>query len=219
MSEEKESGNLIVNEKVEKSNLEQWYTDSGETDPELLERRRLVAICWNQKNMSVAATAKELGVHPNTIYRDRKWLLDRWQAAVQADVVEIVAKEVAKLDQQEADLWEAWESSKEAIVRTEEEQLYNDEGKKVGGKKVKKVTTGRLPDPKYMDMIIHCQERRAKLLGLDKAVEFKGASFSMAIFIENAYTSALKQREGGMKDITPPIDIEKPEPLDEEEVE
>ena len=55
MSEEKESGNLIVNEKVEKSNLEQWYTDSGETDPELLERRRLVAICWNQKNMSVAA--------------------------------------------------------------------------------------------------------------------------------------------------------------------
>jgi len=197
---------LIASNKSKHGKLEAWWhPEKGKVKPEILDRRRKVAICWNQLGMSVSETAKNLGFGASTIAMDRKWLLGCWQKGTQADVVEIVSRELAKLETQEAELWSAWERSKEDVVTTNTETHRNAEGAQVGGTTIRTTRVGRLPESKFMDLIIKCQERRSKLLGLDKAVTFEGASFSFAMFVEEAYESAVDQQSKRLiKDVTPP---------------
>lgn len=196
---------LVVAQREEKSNLSRWYyAEKGKVKPEILERRRQVAILWNQMGYTVQRSAEELGFSNSTVLNDRRWLLDCWQKTVQADVVEIVAREMNKLEAQEAELWAAWEKSKEDVIQTTTEQHFDAKGQKVGGETKKIVTYGRLPEVKFMDGILKCQERRSKLLGLDKAVTFQGAAFSFAMFVEEAYESATQQLT---KDVTPPKEL------------
>lgn len=199
---------LVADKKRQQGSLEEWwYAEKGRLKPEILDRRRKVAICWNQLGMNCCETAKNLGVSATTISKDRSWLLACWQKGTQADIVEVVSRELAKLETQEAELWGAWERSKEDVVTTSTENHRNAEGAQVGGTTIRTTRVGRLPESKFMDLILKCQERRSKLLGLDKAVTFEGASFSFAMFVEEAYESAVQQQKRMIKDVTPPKEL------------
>jgi len=200
---------MVSAEQEKKSNLaEWWHPETGRVKPEILDRRRKVAICWNRLGMSCAQTATNLGCSANTVSKDRHWLLQCWQKAVEADIVEIVSRELHKLEEQEAELWTAWEASKRDIESTVTEHHTDADGQRVGGDHIKRTVTGRLPDPKFMDLILKCQERRAKLLGLDKAVTFEGAVFSFSTFVSGAYEAAVALDDRRrMKDVTPPTEL------------
>ena len=176
-------------QKKKKSELASWvYPEAKTVDPDVLERRRRVAICWNQLGLSVQKTAEHLGFSPPTISKDRQWLLKMWSTIVSADIVEIVSREISKLEVQEAELWAAWETSKEDEVKTTTERKTNASGDLLATFN-KTERTNRIPEVKFMDGILRCQERRSRLLGLDKAVTFDGATFSFSTFVEKAYTT------------------------------
>ena len=199
---------MVSAEQAQKSKLaEWWHPEKGRVNPEVLDRRRKVAICWNQLGMSCAQTAKNLGCSAGTVSKDRRWLLECWQRAVQADIVEIVSRELHKLETQEAELWSAWEMSKRDTESSVTDSYTNEQGAKSGGDHIKRTVTGRLPESKYMDLILRCQERRAKLLGLDKAVTFEGAAFSFSMFVSEAYESAVELERKRIKDVTPPTEL------------
>lgn len=193
-----------------KSALASWvYPEAKKIDPDILERRRRVAICWNQLGLSVQKTAEHLGFSAPTISKDRQWLLKMWTTIVSADIVEIVSREISKLEVQESELWAAWETSKEDEVKTTTERKTNASGDLLATFN-KTERTNRIPEVKFMDGILRCQERRSKLLGLDKAVTFEGATFSFSTFVEKAYTTNQafhakepKELEPDVIDVTP----------------
>jgi len=200
--------NLIIsNKKKKKSNLSSWvYPEAKSIDPDILERRRRVAICWNQLGLTVQKTAEHLGFSAATISKDRQWLLKMWSTLVNADIVEIVSREVHKLETQEAELWAAWESSKEDEVQTTTERKANAQGNLLGTV-TKTMRTNRVPEVKFMEGILRCQERRSRLLGLDKAVTFDGATFNFANFVEQAYLVNSEHKLKQPDELLPPIDV------------
>lgn len=163
---------------------EGWYLDP-KVKPERLERLRKVADLWNKAGLGVRETARQLEVNPSTVSRDRRLLLELWRETVVADIDEIAARELAKLDTQEAELWVAWERSKRDKERTtqrekrtapvlpgrppEEEPRPPELG--IAERTTTRVTEGRLPDARYMDLIIEVGRRRERLLGLDKGIK------------------------------------------------
>ncbi len=168
-----------------------WYAPKKEmnTPPEVLERRKKVAELWNKENLSVQETAERLGVKRSVVSRDRRFLLDMWQMAVEADVVEIVARELERLEAMESELWSAWELSKQDSESETREMVLKGK-EQVGVTRVLQKRIGRLPNVGYLSLILKIQERRAKLLGLDKAVTFEQANFSFAMFVEQAYEAS-----------------------------
>ena len=191
----------------DKSDLREWWAPDGVViDPERLDRMRKVAIHWNQLGHGVARTAKELGVSATTIYKDRKALLKAWQMAVQADVVELVARDVHKLEQQEVQLWDAWEKSKEPEVIKTVKRYVDKDGKKGKSRSISTTTINRVPDVKIMDALTRIQERRARLLGFDQAVNAESAAFSLATFINSAWEArqARNAKKPEPLDVTPP---------------
>ncbi len=160
--------------------------------PTTLERRRLVAEMWNRHGATVEETAEALGVRVSTVANDRAWLRKQWVESITDETTEIIAREVAKLDKQEAELWEAWEQSKMDKVSITESGSGDN-------KYVRKTTSTSKPNPKYMELIIKCQTRRASLLGLDKNHLFSDGQFNFAEFVEAAYEAAsgskLKEEE------------------------
>lgn len=198
---------LAIQEEMQSNDL--WYAprESVNVKTEILKRRRKVAEMWNMQNLSVAETAKRLDVSPATVSNDRRALLDMWQTVVEADVIEIVARELQKLEVQEAELWSAWKQSREDIRDDTTERNIKQDGTQAGATLVRERRTSRTAEAKFMDLILRCQERRAKLLGLDKAVTFEAASFSFAMFVEQSYEAAAKLRKGPDTPLGPTIDI------------
>lgn len=153
----------------------EWYKDPKVTATRL-DRMRKVADYWNRFGMGVRETARQLGVNASTVSRDRKKLVEMWAETVTADIGEVAGRELAKLDKQESELWMAWEKSKQEHVRTTNQE-------KRSGKRVKKsvaavterttttMTEDRLPEARYMDLIIEVGKRRERLLGLDKGIK------------------------------------------------
>lgn len=202
-------GTLAVAKKVEsRSSLGKWYhPDEGVVSAEILERRRRVAVAWNQLGMTVKETALDIGVSVSTISGDRRWLLDCWQKSVQADVVEVVARELAKLEDQEAELWDAWQNSKANYTKVFDKQAVTKAGDVEDLHETEEGS--KEPNYKFMELILKCQERRARLLGLDKAVTYESAAFSFALFVEEAYEKRQDQlgRLDDSRKLTPTIEL------------
>jgi hypothetical protein len=97
-----------------------------------------------------------------------------WRAKAVIDYDLHVQKEVAKLEAQEAELWAAWERSKEDIT-TQSIQTHGGpvSDKEKGGAQNKKTLQkrGQTGNSAYMQLILQVQQRRASLLGLDKPIK------------------------------------------------
>lgn len=110
--------------------------------------------------------------HAN-IFRDMKQALIEWKKLRLSNIDDYVHAELAKLDKMEAELWEAWEKSKtgkqrkksrnskkpnklDAEVNEPDYYGYSEEA-----------TETSAGDPRFMDILLNIQQRRAKLLGFD----------------------------------------------------
>jgi transposase len=195
-----------MNELAQTEEIQWWDDGTGnEPSPEIIQRRQNVAVCWNRKGMTIAETAQHLGVGVATVSRDRAWLLKVWRNVVRGEITSMVGRELKKYEDQEAELWEAWENSKDPQLTRKIERMLgeprgDDEDAEPGIILKETVQTKqRDPDPRYMDQILKIQERRARLLGLDKAAESANANFNFAEFVSNAYEMALQNK--GLKEV------------------
>jgi hypothetical protein len=96
---------------------------------------------------------------------DLKILRRRWQEAALKDFDEAVALELAKINQLEAERWEAWRRS----IGEKQKKLREKVAAGAGGARDKASvqTEDLIGNPAYLQGVERCIERRCKLLGLN----------------------------------------------------
>lgn len=86
-----------------------------------------------------------------------------WQEARIANFDEKVDRELAKLDRIESEAWAAWARSQQAA---EEEQKEITEGTGSRSKKVRTKKRWQYGDPRFLELVQGCIEKRCRMLGL-----------------------------------------------------
>ena len=109
--------------------------------------------------------AKDLGVSQQTISNDLVELQARWQDKAVRDMDAAIAEELAKIDDQERECWDAWVRTKQAA-----EIHQQRKGEMAAGDVDYTTLTTKQPggDPRFLDCVYRCREQRIKLLGLNK---------------------------------------------------
>jgi len=110
--------------------------------------------------------ARRLGLNQSTVSRHLKTLQQEWLAARVRDLDAHTSRELARIDLVEQEAWTQWERSKEYADTTITEQQQGGAagiGRRARVQKISKVQCG---DPRYLQVIDDCIDRRAKLLGL-----------------------------------------------------
>jgi len=116
---------------------------------------------------TMAEIAGELGLSTRQISYDLKKVREDWQAAALADITEIMSRELARIDRIERKAWEAWEKSCGERRSTTEETITKP--LKDGVAIQEKITESKqelIGDPRFLEVVLRCIERRCKLLGL-----------------------------------------------------
>jgi hypothetical protein len=132
---------------------------------------------WHIRGKSERQLAKMIAeIRPYTLCRqqinqDLKKLRERWQESALVKRTDAIARELAGLDAQEDELWQAWEKSKhEAMTKTEESFTTAGKGKSKRSKKINRqriTTEAQCGEASFQKLIGDIQIQRRQLLGLD----------------------------------------------------
>ena len=131
------------------------------------------------------AIAAHLGLSQPTISLDLKELRKRWRASAVRDFDESIAIELAKIELIEKELWEQWEKSK--LPR---HTKRNESGRSEKGAIAKKVTIeqNQCGDPRFLEGVMRCVERRCALLGLDAELKYQDLTIAIGKVIQAGYS-------------------------------
>ena len=123
-----------------------------------------------------ADIGKELGLDQATISRDLKALHGEWLHSALMDFGEAKSRELAKIDLLEVTYWEAWRRSCEQQESSTTELVKDADGQSKGGRAQLRKEPG-LGDPRYLQGVQWCIERRCKIIGIDAPIrnELTGA--------------------------------------------
>lgn len=130
---------------------------------------------WYLQGWTQAKIAEELGLARSQIAYDLKKIQQQWIKNTTIELDEHKGKELAKIDLVEAEAWEAWIKSKEkykqesAIARGIHRELDEAKNKKEVATSIDKSTKteDQYGNPKYLELVMKCIERRCKMLGID----------------------------------------------------
>ena len=119
------------------------------------------------------------------IHADLMKLKKQWQDSALIQRTAAVAKELAGLEEQERELWAAWEKSKLDATTTTTEFIGGAKPKRKRGTKTKVTVETRCGDPAYMRLLLDIRAQRRQLLGLDapKEMKFLGDSEPQLSFV------------------------------------
>jgi hypothetical protein len=134
------------------------------SNSEIARDRRKIAELYLQGWIQ-ADIAKELGVVQSTISRDLASLHKEWLQAAIVDFDTAKAQEVAKIDHLERIYYRAWERSCEDAETVRQEGDPKDE--KGQPDKVVHTRKGQAGDPRFLQGVQWCIERRCKILGIE----------------------------------------------------
>lgn len=111
------------------------------------------------------------------VYWDMQHLLIEWKRERMENIDDYVTQELRKLDKMEVELWEAWERSKTG--KTREKNRQNAKPRKVledgdnpeyyGYEETTTETSAG--NPRFLDLLLNVQQRRAKMLGFDAPIK------------------------------------------------
>jgi hypothetical protein len=111
------------------------------------------------------------------VYWDMQQLLIEWKRERMENIDDYVTQELRKLDKMEVELWEAWERSKTG--KTREKNRQNAKPRKVledgdnpeyyGYEETTTETSAG--NPRFLDLLLNVQQRRAKMLGFDAPIK------------------------------------------------
>lgn len=104
--------------------------------------------------------AETMGLSKYTIHDDLEVIRQAWLRSTLVDFDAKRAEEVAKIDRVEAQAWEEYERSKEPGSRSVQ-------GTGAQGSWTEDETTERTGDPRYLQVVLKCIDRRIRLFGLD----------------------------------------------------
>lgn len=111
------------------------------------------------------------------VYYDLQQCLIEWKRERLDNIDDYVTQELRKLDKMEVELWEAWERSKTG--KTREKNRQNAKPRKVledgdnpeyyGYEETTTETSAG--NPRFLDLLLNVQQRRAKMLGFDAPIK------------------------------------------------
>jgi len=118
------------------------------------------------------------------VFYDLQQILIEWKRERLDNIDDYVTQELKKLDKIEIELWEAWEASKNGKVREKNRTSAKpkkvlSEDEKTGdyyGYDEKSIETSS-GNPRYLDLLLNVQQRRAKLLGFDAPIKIDVPSY------------------------------------------
>lgn len=100
-----------------------------------------------------------------TVFNDINAVLAEWKKQQFTDISNYMQLELKKLDKIEIELWTAWENSKGSKRKTKIKNGTINNGIATGGELAERSLETTNGDPRYLDLLLKVQERRAKLLG------------------------------------------------------
>ena len=121
------------------------------------------------------------------VYYDLQQCLIEWKRERLDNIDEYVTQELQKLDKIEVELWEAWENSKTGKRR--EKNRTSAKPRKVLTEEEKTAdwygydetaTETSAGNPRFLDLLLNVQQRRAKMLGFDAPVKIEIPGFNAA---------------------------------------
>ena len=133
---------------------------------ELARDRRKIADLY-LKGWIQADIADELGVNQSTVSRDIKALQKDWLESALVDFNEAKSQELAKIDRLEREYWQAWERSCEDAETVTEKARASRGAEKPDSIEKTKQAKGQAGDPRFLNGVQWCIERRCKILGID----------------------------------------------------
>jgi hypothetical protein len=116
-----------------------------------------------------ADIARLVGVTQQQISHDLAALRKLWLASSVRDFNTAKAEELAKVDRVEHEYWVGWERSLQDHVQNLAEIKTGDKP----GRKRSRRREGQAGDPRFLDGVLKCVERRCTILGLDAPKHFK----------------------------------------------
>jgi predicted XRE-type DNA-binding protein len=123
------------------------------------------------RGLSQRAIAEQLQVSQPQIAYDMKRLQKRWQESAQEKLERYKAEQLARIDHVERIAWEAWERSCQDAETTSVklvEGRTDKQGQPLPDLRTSaQVTKGQAGDPRFLERVGWCIERRCKILGLD----------------------------------------------------
>ena len=127
---------------------------------QLVRDRRIIADLYLQGKTQVAI-AEEISVDQSTVSRDLAVLQKEWIVSALVDIDAAKAQELAKVDRLEREYWSAWERS------CEDAETLRQEGSGEKPSKIVKTSKGQAGDPRFLQGVQWCIERRCKIIGID----------------------------------------------------
>jgi transposase len=152
-------------------------------DFELLDRRKRIASLYCQ-GLSQKKIAAQVGVSMTLIHYELQEVRKEWLASAVGDFNERKAQELAKLDETERLAMRSFlrsmkDAEEKTVTKTEMLKQFISKNPRTGEKElVEKVvpsetveeftTRGQCGDPRFLQVVTHCIELRAKITGLMK---------------------------------------------------
>lgn len=136
-------------------------------------RAKVAHLKLTQPNLSDYDIAAMLGMDRTsghvTILNDRRAIMEDWKRLAADDIDEVKAVQLAKLDKMEEELWKAWEKSKHDAVMIFQsgKKKRNPKGKMtVDSEDASEQRKGQYGDPRIMERICWCWDRKCELFGI-----------------------------------------------------
>jgi len=110
---------------------------------------------------SQSEIAGMLGLNRSTICRDVRKIREAWRSKAIAHYDDVVGRELARLDEVERQAWQAWEASRGVVTSV-------TTTRRAGGQERRRKVERRAGDPGFLEAVLACVDRRARLLGLQE---------------------------------------------------
>lgn len=155
----------------------------------VIDRRRKVAEMYLRGTIQ-ADIARQLGVVQGTVSRDLAAIRADWRQSAVMDFDARKDQELAKIDEVERAAWDGWRRSQEPAETTRAE-ISGDVQKAV------KTTEGQAGDPRFLQTVLNCVERRCRILGIDAPdkVSVSGPSYKVYVGFDPEVAIAAVARE------------------------
>lgn len=149
----------------------------------VIEQRRQKVSELALKSLSQAEIAAQLGVTQPTVSNDLKQVRELWRDSGIRDFELGVAMALRRLDLVEREAWEAWERSQKPA----QSAVIVGEGVSQPARKTLRNQNG---DPRYLALVLRCEEARRALLALDaprrtEPADFEGRPVTIANILEH----------------------------------
>lgn len=129
------------------------------------EHKKIIANLYLKGN-SQNEIAEKIGISRQQVSKDIQEIYAAWQKESIKDLSELKLRELTKLDQLEAELWNLYEQSKIDRKKTIKRAKKNDTDKEYI--EVSEIIEQGCGDKSILDSITNIIEKRGKILGLEK---------------------------------------------------